>query len=100
MQGGQLNGCIGTLYDPNHYNWYSYRNNCGQALYLRFCSQNNPSTCGALTLASGATGSTGETQTEVNALGEYVVAACTADHHPVTPTGATWIAGLQFCCVP
>lgn len=75
--------CVSTFWDPKYYNWLSFQNNCGQAIYLSFIFNSGKYGFSAMNLASGAAGNTGQSQNEVNAQGGYRVAVCPSGYFPV-----------------
>lgn len=85
--GGYYNQCIGSFYDPDMYNWYSYRNSCSETIRVTYCARNSGGGCYAMTLRSGRKDSTGWSRDEVNRKGGFTVYACREGWYPVDVRG-------------
>lgn len=75
--------CVSSFRDPKYYNWLSFQNNCGQAIYLSYIFNSGQGGFSAMNLAAGASGNTGRSQNEVKAQGGYELAVCPAEFVPV-----------------
>jgi hypothetical protein len=78
--------CVSTFWDPKYYNWLSFQNNCGQAIYLSYIFNSGQYGFSAMNLAVGASGNSGQSQDEVKAQGGYKLAVCPAGFAPVDPS--------------
>lgn len=69
-----VNGCITTFFDRSYYNFYSYRNGCGEKVNILFLTQDGHG--GSMDLGPGAHGATGDTPENVKKIGPYEFYAC------------------------
>jgi hypothetical protein len=90
--------CVSAFYDPNYYDWLSYKNICGSSIYVVFYSRDSHHT-GSLDIAPGSTGHTAWTQTESNSFGGFENYACPEGTVPVGP-GGEYVIGpnIRFRC--
>ncbi|HLZ14201.1 MAG TPA: hypothetical protein VKP58_16590 [Candidatus Acidoferrum sp.] len=72
--------CIREFWDPQHYNWLSFENDCGQAIHLTFIakSPNDHFGAAATDLAAGQATNTGWSKADVDAKGNFAMFICPA----------------------
>jgi len=92
--------CVEAFYDPDMYNWLGFRNNCSVAVHIQWCAKNDPTNCFAHDVSASGHASTGLDQEEVASYGGFDWAVCGKGYKAVTPSGAYWSAGSDYCCVP
>jgi hypothetical protein len=80
--GGEFNNCITEYYDQANYGWFTYQNNCSEAVHITFCARLTQY-CGAMDLRPGRHDSTGDTQRETAEKGGYVAYVCRMDAYAV-----------------
>lgn len=78
--------CIQESYDPNNYNWLTYKNNCNQSIHLTMVSGDG-SNVGAIDLGPGRHDGPGLTAREVRAIGGMEAYACPAHYAAVDADG-------------
>jgi hypothetical protein len=78
-------GCVSEFWDPKYYNWLSFQNNCGQAVYLSWIAKNPSDTFGASSanLAPGQSTNSGWSQSEVAQKQNFALFVCPAGSFPV-----------------
>lgn len=89
VSGGQFNHCVERFYDPAMHNWYSFRNNCSEAVSITYHGVNGGGG-GAMDLSPGRKDSTGWGQDHVASLGGYSVAICPKGYRPVDAQDQYW----------
>lgn len=77
--------CIGQFWDPKYYNWLSFQNNCGQAVYVSWIAANSSDKFGfsSATLLPGGSSNSGWSQDEVQRKGGFLFEVCPAGYLPV-----------------
>jgi hypothetical protein len=80
--------CIRSFYNPQMYNWYSFQNNCGQAVHLVWIANNPNDHFGAASgdLAPGQTQSTGWSASEIQQKQGLSIFVCPSGYTPVDPS--------------
>jgi hypothetical protein len=78
-------GCVSEFWDPKFYNWLSFQNNCGQAIYLTWIAKNPSDGFGASSanLAPGQSTNSGWSQSEVAQKQNFALFVCPAGFLPV-----------------
>lgn len=77
--------CIVEFWDPKYYNWLSFQNNCGQAVYVSWIAVSPSDKFGfsSATLVPGGTVNSGWSQNEVQTKGGFLFEVCPASYLPV-----------------
>ena len=78
--------CLQGYYDPNSYNWLTYRNNCNEEVHVTLVSGDG-SNVGAIDLGPGRHDGPGLTANEVRAIGGMEAYACPAHYAAVGSDG-------------
>ena len=79
----EWNGCIQQFYDPDFYNWLSFRNTCSEALAVTYIGR-KPGYGGSLMeLRPGRKNSTGWTRKEVDGWNGFELYVCPLGYVPV-----------------
>jgi hypothetical protein len=78
-------GCVSEFWDPKYYNWLSFQNNCGQAIYLTWIAKNPSDTFGASSanIAPGQSANSGWSQSEVAQKQNFALFICPAGYIPL-----------------
>ena len=95
--------CVRQYWDSQVYNWLSFENDCGQAIYLTFIFAHPVgwAMTGSMNLAPGAHSNTGRSNSDINQAGGYDLYVCPANSIPVDLNGNTFTANVpQFLCKP
>lgn len=77
------NQCLREYYNTNNYNWLTYENTCGQALYVVLVTNSGGNW--GLDLSPGGNGGPGLSANEVRSAGGIHAYACPANYVPVDP---------------
>jgi len=77
--------CVGEFWDPKYYNWLSFQNNCGQAIYLTWIAKNPSDSFGAsgANLAVSESTNSGWNQSEVAQKQNFALFICPTGYLPV-----------------
>jgi hypothetical protein len=95
--GGQFDGCVRKFYDPSHYNWLAWEDNCPVAVYVAYaCAQRGIS--GAMDLSPGQHTSTGYSASEISGYGGIMSAICGSGYIPVNASDQYWSYGETYRC--
>jgi hypothetical protein len=95
--------CIRAYPDPQYYNWLSFQNICGQAIYVSYIYRQPTGWAmgGGMTLAPGAHENTGNSALEVNNADGMLLYVCPANSVPVDLNGNTFNTNVsQYQCRP
>jgi TPR repeat protein len=95
--------CVRQFFDPNTYNWLSFENNCGQAIYINYIPHRPGgwSMGGGMHLAPGAHNNTGLSSAEINQTGGFDLYVCPTDSVPVDLNGNVFNVNVaQYRCKP
>jgi hypothetical protein len=84
--GAELDHCVRTFFDRDHYGWYSVENQCSEPIQVVVVST-RPGWSGAMTLRPHRKDSTGHSRSEVERLGGFRLFVCRDGYYPVDPTG-------------
>ena len=81
--------CVRQFYDPNTYDWLSFENNCGQAIYINYIPHRPGGWAmgGGMHLAPGDHNNTGLSKAEINQTGGFDLYVCPTDSVPVDLNG-------------
>jgi len=83
----QLNSCIKEFYDPEMYNWLTYRNDCTQALTIVFIAKDGSGASGTMNLRPGGKDSIGTMKGVVPKVGGFDLYVCPLDQMPLDDDG-------------
>jgi hypothetical protein len=95
--------CVRRYWDSQVYNWLSFENDCGQAIYLTFIFAHPVgwAMSGSMHLSPGAHSNTGRSSSDINQAGGYDLYVCPANSIPVDLNGNTFNANVtEFLCKP
>jgi hypothetical protein len=95
--------CIRQFWDPQAYNWLSFEDDCGQAVYLEFIFRHTGgwAMTGAVNLQPGAHANTGRSNNDINQAGGFDLYVCPAKSVPVDLNGNVLSAQVsQYRCKP
>jgi hypothetical protein len=95
--------CVRQFWDPNTYNWLSFENNCGQAIYLNYMPHRPGGWAmgGGMHLAPGNHNNTGLSSAEINQTGGFDLYVCPTDSVPVDLSGNILKRNVsQYRCKP
>ena len=95
--------CVRQFWDPNTYNWLSFENNCGQAIYLNYIPHRPGGWAmgGGMHLAPGSHNNTGLSSAEINQTGGFDLYVCPTDSVPVDLSGNAFNVNVpQYRCKP
>jgi hypothetical protein len=95
--------CVRQFYDPTAYNWLSFENNCGQAIYINYIPHHPGGwAMGAgMHLAPGNHNNTGLSNAEINQTGGFDLYVCPTDSVPVDLSGNAFTMNVaQYRCKP
>jgi hypothetical protein len=95
--------CVRQFFDPNTYNWLSFENNCGQAIYVMiiFHRPGGWAMTEGLHLAPGNHNNTGLSSGEINQAGGFDIYVCPTDSVPVDLSGSVLNANVaEYRCKP
>jgi hypothetical protein len=94
--------CIRSYYNPQMYNWYSFQNNCGQAVHLVWIANNPSDSFGPSggDLGAGQSTSTGWSVSEIQQKQGLSIFVCPAGYIPVDPNSHQMVhsATQGFVC--
>jgi hypothetical protein len=83
--------CVRQFWDPNTYNWLSFENNCGQAIYLSYIPHQPTGWALAggsgMHLAPGLFNNTGLSRDDINKAGGFEIYVCPSNSVPVDLNG-------------
>lgn len=78
--------CVESFYDPDHYNWYSFKNTCSESINVTACHIEGTGAClWSATIKPGKSSSTGETRAEVQNGGGMRYYVCPAGYTAMGP---------------
>lgn len=95
--------CVRQFWDPNAYNWLSFENNCGQAIYVNYIPHRPGGWAmgGGMHLAPGNHNNTGLSSAEINQTGGFDLYVCPTDSVPVDLSGNTFNTNVaEYRCKP
>jgi hypothetical protein len=95
--------CVRRFWDPQHYNWLSLENDCGQSVYVEFIFNHTAgwAMTGAFDLPPGAAANTGRSSSDINQGGGADLYVCPAGTIPVDMNGNILQTNVsQFQCRP
>jgi hypothetical protein len=95
--------CVRQFWDPNTYNWLSFENNCGQAIYVTYIPHRPGGWAmgGGMHLAPGNHNNIGLSSAEINQAGGFDLYVCPTDSVPVDLSGNVFNAIVtQYRCKP
>jgi len=95
--------CVRQFWDPNNYNWLSFENNCGQAIYVNYIPHRPGGWAmgGGMHLAPGHHDNTGLSSAEINQTGGFDLYVCPTDSVPVDLSGNVFSANVsEYRCKP
>jgi hypothetical protein len=95
--------CVRRFFDPNTYNWLSFENNCGQAIYINYIPRRPGGWAmgGAVHLAPGDYNNTGLSSAEIKQSGGFDLYVCPTDSVPVDLNGNVFNVNVaQYRCKP
>jgi TPR repeat protein len=95
--------CVRQFFDPNTYNWLSFENNCGQAIYINYIPHRPGGWAmgGGMHLAPGNHNNTGLSSDEINQTGGFDLYVCPTDSVPVDLNGNVLNANVsEYRCKP
>jgi hypothetical protein len=95
--------CVRQFWDPNNYNWLSFENNCGQAIYVNYIPHRPGGWAmgGGMHLAPGNHNNTGLSSAEINQTGGFDLYVCPTDSVPVDLRGNVFNVNVaQYRCKP
>jgi hypothetical protein len=95
--------CVRQFWDPNSYNWLSFENNCGQAIYLNYIPHRPGGWAmgGGMHLAPGHYNNTGLSSAEINQTGGFDLYVCPTDSVPVDLSGNVFNTNVEdYRCKP
>jgi hypothetical protein len=95
--------CVRQFWDPNTYNWLSFENNCGQAIYVSIIPRvpGGWAMGGGMHLTPGSHNNTGLSTTDVNNAGGFGIYVCPTDSVPVDLNGNVLNANVsEYRCKP
>jgi hypothetical protein len=95
--------CVRQFLDPNTYNWLSFENNCGQAIYVTiiFHRSGGWAMTEGMHLAAGNHRNTGLSSGEIDQAGGFDLYVCPTDSVPVDLNGNVFNANVsEYRCKP
>ena len=95
--------CVRQFFDPNTYNWLSFENNCGQAIYINYIPHRPGGWAmgGGMHLAPGNHNNTGLSSAEINQTGGFDLYVCPTNAVPVDLSGNAFNTNVaQYRCKP
>lgn len=95
--------CVRQYWDPSTYNWLSFENNCGQAIYLNYIPHRPGGWAmgGGMHLAPGNHNNTGLSSAEINQTGGFDLYVCPTNAVPVDLSGNVFNTNVaQYRCKP
>ena len=95
--------CVRQFWDPNTYNWLSFENNCGQAIYVTFIFHQTVgwAMSGGMNLVPGAHQNTGRSSSDINQAQGFDLYVCPAGSNPVDLNGNTFNTNVaEYRCKP
>jgi len=78
-----LNGCIKEFYDPEMYNWLTFRNSCTESLTIVFVAKDQSGVSGTMDLRPGGKDSVGSMKGVVPKVGQFEIYVCRLGYEPV-----------------
>lgn len=93
--------CVRQFWDPNTYNWLSFENDCGQAIYVAYIPHRPGGWAigGGMHLAPGDHNNIGLSKAEVNQTAGFDLYVCPTDSVPVDLSGNTFTVNVaQYRC--
>jgi hypothetical protein len=82
-----LNSCIREFYDPEMYNYLTYKNNCSHSLTIVFVAKDGSGASGTMDLRPGGKDSVGRFAGRVPKLGGFQLYVCQVGYLPVDENG-------------
>jgi hypothetical protein len=79
----QLNSCIKEFYDPEMYNYLTFKNTCSQSLTIVFVAKDGSGTGGTMELRPGGKDSIGKSQGNDPKPGSFELYVCQTGYVPV-----------------
>jgi hypothetical protein len=95
--------CVRQFWDPDNYNWLSFENNCGQAIYVNYIPHRPGGWAmgGGMNLAPGNHNNTGLSSADINQTGGFDLYVCPTDSVPVDLSGKVFNVNVaQYRCKP
>jgi hypothetical protein len=95
--------CVRQFWDPRQYNWLSFENDCGQAIYVTYIPHRPGGWAmgGAMHLAPGNYRNTGLSSDDNNNSGGFDLYVCPTDSVPVDLSGNVFNVNVaQYRCKP
>jgi hypothetical protein len=95
--------CVRQYWDSQFYNWLSFENNCGQAIYLTFIFHQTVgwAMSGGMNLVPGAHQNTGRSSSDINQAQGFDLYVCPAGSNPVDLNGNTFNSNVaEYRCKP
>src|SRR3954470_21732407 len=83
----QLNSCIEEFYDPEMYNYLTYRNHCTESLTVVFVAKDGSGASGSMDLRAGAKDSVGKLAGKVPEVGGFELYVCRLGCMPMAENG-------------
>ncbi len=82
-----LNSCIREFYDPEMYNYLTYKNNCSHSLTIVFVAKDGSGAGGTMDLRPGGKDSVGMFAGRVSKIGGFQLYVCLVGYLPVDDNG-------------
>jgi hypothetical protein len=83
-----FNSCIREFYDPEMYNYLTYKNNCSQSLTIFFVAKDGSGADGSMDLRPGGKDSVGRlADGRVRKIGDFQLYVCLVGYMPVDEKG-------------
>jgi hypothetical protein len=82
-----LNSCIKEFYDPEMYNWLTFKNTCSQALTIVFVAKDGSGASGSMDLRPGAKDSVGKLAGKASKVGGFEFYVCQVGYVPMDDSG-------------
>jgi hypothetical protein len=79
----QLNSCIKEFYDPEMYNYLTFKNTCSKSLTIVFVAKDGSGTSGTMELRPGGKDSIGKSQGNDPQPGSFELYVCQTGYIPV-----------------
>jgi hypothetical protein len=93
--------CVRTFNDPNHYGWFSLQNVCSQEMTVAFVGKNGSGAVwGSMDLQPQQSQTTGESPSEIGAVGGINYYACPYHYVPADAASGQAILkpATEFVC--
>jgi len=82
-----LKSCIREFYDPEMYDYLTFKNNCSQAMTIVFVAKDDSGRNGSMDLRPGAKDSVGRLGGRVSKVGDFELYVCVLGYVPVDDNG-------------